>query len=128
MNILTEKHDGKTILSLKEERLEAHNSGELKDRILKLLEDGSHHLILDLAEVRFIDSSGLGALLSGYKNANLRSSSFVLAGLQPQRGKRVRHDCCATLPNTFFADIVQHGASSPFCHTGPTLAHHSARQ
>lgn len=84
MNILTEKHNGKTILSLKEERLDAHNSGELKDRILKVLEDGSHHLIIDLAQVRFIDSSGLGALLSGYKNAGLRSGSFVLAGLQPR--------------------------------------------
>jgi anti-sigma B factor antagonist len=84
MNILTEKHNGKTILSLKEERLDAHNSAELKDRILKVLEDGSHHLIIDLAQVRFIDSSGLGALLSGYKNASLRSGSFVLAGLQPR--------------------------------------------
>jgi anti-sigma B factor antagonist len=84
MNILTEKYDGKTILSLKEERLDAHNSAELKDRILKVLEDGSHHLIMNLTEVRFIDSSGLGALLSGYKNAALRSSSFVLAGLQPR--------------------------------------------
>lgn len=41
-------------------------------------------LIIDLAQVRFIDSSGLGALLSGYKNAGLRSGSFVLAGLQPR--------------------------------------------
>ena len=35
-----------TILSLKEERLDAHNSAELKDRILKVLEEGSHHLII----------------------------------------------------------------------------------
>lgn len=84
MNILTERHEGKTILSLKEDRLDAHNSAELKDRILKVLEEGSHYLVIDLAEVRFIDSSGLGALLSGFKNAGLRSSSFVLAGLQPR--------------------------------------------
>jgi anti-sigma B factor antagonist len=84
MQIATEKHDGRTIIGLKEERLDAHNSGDLRDRILKLLESGETRLVIDLSEVRFIDSSGLGALLSGYKNATLRSGSFVLAGLQPR--------------------------------------------
>jgi anti-sigma B factor antagonist len=84
MEILTEKHEGKTILRLNEERLDAHNSAELKDWILKVLEDGTQNLVIDLAEVRFIDSSGLGALLSGYKNAALRSCNFALAGLQPR--------------------------------------------
>ncbi|CAI8944164.1 STAS domain-containing protein [Methylocaldum szegediense] len=84
MNISTENRNGRTILSLKEERLDAHNSGELKDYILKLLEEGHTRLVIDLSGVRFIDSSGLGALLSGYKNASLRSGSFLLAGLQPR--------------------------------------------
>lgn len=84
MNISTEKADSKTVLHLKEERLDAHNSGDLRDQILKLLENGDAHLVVDLSDVRFIDSSGLGALLSGYKNATLRSGSFVLTGLQPR--------------------------------------------
>jgi anti-sigma B factor antagonist len=84
MQILTDKRDGRTVVSLKEERLDAHNSGDLRDRILKLLETGDIQLVVDLSEVRFIDSSGLGALLSGYKNATLRSGTFVLAGLQPR--------------------------------------------
>jgi anti-sigma B factor antagonist len=84
MKITTENHGGRTILSVKEGRLDAHNSGELKDRILKTLEEGNRNLIIDLGDVQFIDSSGLGALLSGYKNANLRSSAFALANLQPR--------------------------------------------
>ena len=84
MNIMTENHGGRTILSVKEGRLDAYNSGELKDRILKVLEEGGRNLIIDLGDVQFIDSSGLGALLSGYKNANLRSSAFALASLQPR--------------------------------------------
>ena len=84
MNISTEKHNSTVVLSLKEERLDAHNSGELRDAILKLLENGDQHFVVDLSEVRFIDSSGLGALLSGYKNTTLRSGSFALAGLQPR--------------------------------------------
>ena len=84
MNIMTENHEGRTVVAVKEGRLDAHNSGELKDRILKVLEEGGRNLIVDLGEVQFIDSSGLGALLSGYKNATLRSSAFVLANLQPR--------------------------------------------
>lgn len=72
------------MLTLQEERLDAHNSGDLRDRILKLLENGDQNLVVDLAAVHFIDSSGLGALLSGYKNATLRSGTFVLSGLQPR--------------------------------------------
>ena len=84
MNIVTENRGGRTALSVKEGCLDAHNSGELKDRILKVLEEGGRNLIIDLGDVQFIDSSGLGALLSGYKNANLRSSAFALASLQPR--------------------------------------------
>jgi anti-sigma B factor antagonist len=89
MKVLTEERAGKTILTLKEERLDAHNSGELKDRILKLFEDGCRDVVVDLRNVQFIDSSGLGALLSGHKNAIQRSAGFALAGLQP----RVRSMC-----------------------------------
>ena len=84
MNITVENTDNKTLISLKEERIDAHNSLELKDFLQKLLENGQHVLIVDLAAVRFIDSSGLGALLSGYKNANLRQGSLILTGLQPR--------------------------------------------
>ena len=72
MNITLENKDGSTLLRFHEERLDAHNSKELKDYLLELMEKGSKKLILDLSEVRFVDSSGLGALLSGHKNAGLR--------------------------------------------------------
>ena len=84
MNITTEKQAGLTLLKFQEERLDAHNSTELKEYLLQQLENGGKNLIVDLSEVRFIDSSGLGALLSGYKNANLRQGKLVLAGLQPR--------------------------------------------
>ncbi|ABA59418.1 STAS domain-containing protein [Nitrosococcus oceani] len=84
MNLHTEKTNGAVVLYIKEKRLDAHNSGELKDRMLELGEGGKVYLIVDLEEVRFIDSSGLGALLSGHKNTTLRNGSFKLCGLQSQ--------------------------------------------
>lgn len=84
MNITTEKHAEKTLLHVQEERIDAHNSTNLKDYLLRLLESGDIRLVVDLTDVRFIDSSGLGALLSGFKNAGLRQGSLTLAGLQPR--------------------------------------------
>lgn len=84
MQIETEKLADNLVIHVLEPRLDAHNSDELKDRLLKLLENGERRLVVDLKAVRFIDSSGLGALLSGYKNAGLRHASLILAGLQPR--------------------------------------------
>lgn len=84
MNITTEKHSDKTLVRIQEERIDAHNSSNLKDYILRLLDSGDIRLVVDLGEVRFIDSSGLGALLSGFKNAGLRQGSLTLVGLQPR--------------------------------------------
>jgi anti-sigma B factor antagonist len=84
MQLDMQSEDDRVIISVREERLDAHNSSELKERILRAIEEGGRRLVVDLAEVKFIDSSGLGALLSGYKNANQRSGTFVLSGLQPR--------------------------------------------
>jgi len=84
MNLNLEKIQGYSVLAVKDERIDAHNSGELKDAILHLIEQGEASIIVQLESVRFIDSSGLGALLSGHKNAAARSGKFALANLQPQ--------------------------------------------
>lgn len=72
------------LMAIKEERLDAHNSGELKTRMLGLFEEGKINIVIDLADVRFVDSSGLGALVSGYKNASARNGNLKLSSLQPQ--------------------------------------------
>ena len=84
MNLKTEKSGGSVILFVKEERLDAHNSGELKTEINRLFEANIINLVVDLKEVRFIDSSGLGVLVSGFKHASTRQGSIKLSGLQTQ--------------------------------------------
>ena len=82
MNITQDNMDDVTLLRLQEERLDAHNSQEFKDYLLHLLEGSAKTIVLDLSEVGFVDSSGLGALLSGHKNAGLRERRFILSGVQ----------------------------------------------
>jgi len=84
MNLQIEDKGAAVLMQVKEERLDAHNSGELKSQMLKLFEDGKNNVIVDLSDVRFVDSSGLGALVSGFKNASSRNGSLKLSGLQMQ--------------------------------------------
>lgn len=84
MNLSIEQRGSAVLLAVHEERLDAHNSSELKAQMLKLFEEGKNHLVVDLQAVRFVDSSGLGALVSGFKNASSRNGSLKLSGLQLQ--------------------------------------------
>lgn len=84
MDIRTEISEGVTVLFIREDRLDANNSEELKTELRRLFENGTKDLILDLKEVHFIDSSGLGVLVSGYKNASILHGTLKLSSLQSQ--------------------------------------------
>jgi anti-sigma B factor antagonist len=84
MNLKFEEKNDIVIIRIKEERLDAHNSGDLKLEMNRLFGEGRKNILVDLEDVRFIDSSGLGALVSGFKNAISNQGNLKLAGLQPQ--------------------------------------------
>jgi anti-sigma B factor antagonist len=84
MNLKTEANGKIMVVVVREERLDAHNSDELKIEINRLFESGTKELLVDLKEVRFIDSSGLGVLVSGYKNAATHQGNIKLCSLQTQ--------------------------------------------
>jgi len=84
MNLQIEERGRVVLLVVQEERLDAHNSGELKAQMARLFEEGKNNLIIDLQGVKFVDSSGLGAMVSGFKNASSRNGSLKLSGLQLQ--------------------------------------------
>jgi len=84
MIITLSENNGVTILSLHAERLDANNSDAVKDELKQLFAGGATKVLVDLGEVRFIDSSGLGALVSGFKNAVSRRGRLTLSGLQSQ--------------------------------------------
>ena len=84
MNLRIEEKKDITIIYVKEERLDAHNSGDLKLEMNRLFGEGKKNVLVDLDDVRFIDSSGLGALVSGFKNAISNQGNLKLSSLQPQ--------------------------------------------
>lgn len=84
MNLDQKKINAFNVLTILDERIDAHNSAELKEYLLQMIERGEINIVVQLEHVRFIDSSGLGALLSGHKHSVAKAGQFALANIQRQ--------------------------------------------
>lgn len=60
-------------------RLDLANGSTLKDQLKQLFTDGKSQIHLNLAEVEFINSSGLGALVSIMKEVRLIKGRLTLS-------------------------------------------------
>ena len=72
MKLTTREVSGVTIVDLSGKITLGEGGMTLRDEVRKLLAVGSKKIVLNLAEVTYIDSSGLGELVSAYtavKNA-----------------------------------------------------------
>ena len=50
-----------------EEALDAYAAAGFRDRMVQLIQDGHRDIVLDLSHVHFLDSTGLGAIVSSLK-------------------------------------------------------------
>jgi anti-sigma B factor antagonist len=50
----------------------------LRERLIGLVNDGCYHIVVDLAAVDFIDSTGLGVLISGLKRVRTHDGELAL--------------------------------------------------
>ncbi len=73
-----------TVLQLNEERFDAKLAPIFRKEVENMLEKIGANLVLDLSHVRFMDSSGLGAVMSIYKMLKGKKISVV----NPQRAVR----------------------------------------
>lgn len=84
--VAIEDHDGWLVLRLAGE-VDVASTPRLRDRLVALVTDGHTRLVVDLSGVVFIDSMGLGALLSGLKRARSVDGDLRLAGPSEHVGK-----------------------------------------
>lgn len=80
--------NGVTIVVPQGRRLDAEVARDFRDILLSRIASGDRKLILDLPAVDFIDSSGLGALVSALKRLKQldRGGDIRLANVQPSVG------------------------------------------
>lgn len=73
--------DGTVCLRPHADKLDLSNSNDFKRAAAEAIQDASR-VVLDMTEVEFVDSTGLGAILSCLRNLNTRNGGLRLCGIQ----------------------------------------------
>ncbi|HEY3266500.1 MAG TPA: STAS domain-containing protein [Armatimonadota bacterium] len=87
LDISTQDDGGITIVSLTGE-LDSMNVGDMTHTFSGLLDDGKRLFVLDLSGLEFIDSAGLGGLVSLWERS-MERGCFLALGAQSPRVKEV---------------------------------------
>lgn len=72
----------KTVVNLETENVDFRNAEPLKTILADLVQEGKKNIVLNLNQVSFMDSSGLGVLLAGKRVTEEFGGSFSICGLQ----------------------------------------------
>jgi anti-sigma B factor antagonist len=81
MKLNTRQVDGVTILDLSGRITLGEGSVQLRDAIRDLLAKGQKQILLNLADVNYIDSSGIGELVSAYTTVRNQGGELKLLNL-----------------------------------------------
>ncbi|MBT6163945.1 STAS domain-containing protein [Flavobacteriales bacterium] len=90
MKFSTEIRDNIATIKSHVEKLDALHAPDLKSELVQVAKEGTKHIILDLSESRYCDSSGLSAVLIGNRLCRDAEGKFVLAGLQASVEKLIQ--------------------------------------
>jgi anti-sigma B factor antagonist len=81
MKISTRQVDGVTIMDCSGRITLGEGSVTLRDTVRELLAKGQKKILLNLAEVNYIDSSGIGELVSAFTTTKNQSGELKLLNL-----------------------------------------------
>jgi anti-sigma B factor antagonist len=85
MDFNVELSDGDRAVIRTSGRLNMVAAPRLRDLVAQIVrQDGRSHVVVDLADTDFMDSSGLGALISGLKTARAAGGDLRIARAQTQ--------------------------------------------
>ena len=80
MNLYAETRGGALVVSVNEERLDAAIAIRFKERMREVTSQPGARVVLDMSQVEFLDSSGLGAVVAVMKSL-VPDRRLELAGL-----------------------------------------------
>ena len=90
MKFSVDRQEKYTILKFDEERLDTTLAPDVKSEVTKLDSDGVESLILNLENVKYIDSSGLSALLVANRLFGGEKGMLVICHIQSYVMKLIR--------------------------------------
>lgn len=83
MKYSADKQENFTVLSIQEDNLNSVLAPDLKSELVILKNEGVKNLIMDLENVKFVDSSGLSSILTANRLWG-ENGSFVLTGIKSE--------------------------------------------
>lgn len=81
LDIQTREVNGVTLVELSGKIILGEESSALREKIKDLIATGKTRILLNLARVSFIDSAGVGTLVSAYTSARSQGGEVKLSGL-----------------------------------------------
>jgi anti-sigma B factor antagonist len=78
---VTERYEA-IVIELKGNVLGGPEANEYSDTIKKFLAEGKKNIVIDLSEVKFMNSSGLGMLIAGLTTVNKEAGKLKLANVE----------------------------------------------
>ena len=89
MKYTANKKENYVIIALNEEKLDTTIAPELKSEFVTLQAEGFQHVILNMGQVKYSDSSGLSAVLVGNRLFG-DSGSFIICEIQDHVQKLIK--------------------------------------
>jgi anti-sigma B factor antagonist len=81
LSLTTRTEGDKTVVAVGGE-IDVYTAPKLREQIVQLVEDGHYHLVVDMEQVEFLDSTGLGVLVGGLKRVRAHDGSLRLVCTQ----------------------------------------------
>lgn len=90
MKYSIDKEDKYSLLKIKEEKFDSTVSTSFKSDLITMQAEGVPNIVIDLSDVKYIDSSGLSALLVGNRIFGEAGGAFVLAAPSEHTEKLIK--------------------------------------
>ena len=81
VQITNREVDGVTVVTLEGRIVLGEESHSLREKLKSLLAEGKKKIVLNVAAIKYIDSSGLGALVAAHYSAKTQNASMRLCNL-----------------------------------------------
>jgi len=86
--IAAEQHPKGAVVRIEGE-VDLFSAPDLRTTLDNLIEAGTRHIVVDLATVEFLDSSGLGALVGALKHLRAIGSGTILLAAPPPPVRKI---------------------------------------
>ena len=77
------ERDGWAVVAVAGE-VDVATAPRLREQLIELVNNGRHHIVVDLSEVEFLDSTGLGVLVGALKRVRTNNGELALVCSEPR--------------------------------------------